>query len=377
MKPLSFIIIGSGWRAMFYVRIAKKHPDLFKLQYMLCRTEEKAEHIRKGQQIPVTLSEKECEKAKPDFVVVAVTKGDGFSVTKKWALKGFPVLCETPAAMELRQLKELWDLKQHKGARIQVAEQYCRYPILAAGLWYIIKNAEANDAGKTDAESAGVKLSEPYAVTLSVAHDYHGVSLIRHLLHMGTEPVKLRGKKYVFPVVETDSRCGAITDGTVKNRERTRITMEFASGKTAYYDFSGVQYHSFIRERHLNVQGENWEWNDTVLRYTDENNCPAEKKLTAFFDAAYEALASEETKKNSRQWSPFLKLDEWQDEYAIASMMLDMRNFIEKGKEIYPLKEALEDAYIWILMQEAVQNPGKEVESEEMPWHTSQAEPLP
>lgn len=367
MNPLSFIIIGSGWRAMFYVRIAKKYSHLFRLQYMLCRTEEKAERIRKEQRIPVTLSEAECEKAKPDFVVVAVTKNAVFDVTKKWALKGFPVLSETPAAMELWQLKELWDLKQNKGARIQVAEQYCRYPLLAAGLRYIDKNTETDNPGKT--EQAHLNLSEPYAVTLSAAHDYHGISLIRHLLHMKMEPVKMQGKKYTFPVMETDSRYGAVTDGTVKDRDRIRITMEFASGKTAFYDFSGVQYHSFIRERHLNVQGENWEWDNTVLRYVDEGNHPAEKKLTPFFDAAYEDLVSEETKKNNREWSPFLKLDEWQDEYAIASMMLDMRLFIEEEKEIYPLAEALEDAYLWILMQKAVQNPGEEVRSEKMPWH--------
>lgn len=367
MNPLSFIIVGSGWRAMFYVRIAKKYPHLFRLQYMLCRTEEKAERIRKEQGIPVTPSEEECEKARPDFVVAAVTKNAVFDVTRKWALKGFPVLSETPAAMELWQLRKLWDLKQNKGVWIQVAEQYYRYPLLAAGLRYIIKNTETNNTGKT--ESIHLNLSEPYAVTLSAAHDYHAISLIRHLLHMKMEPVKMQGRKYTFPVVETDSRFGAVTDGTVKDRDRTRITMEFASGKTAFYDFSGVQYHSFIRARHLNVQGENWEWNDTVLRYTDENNCPAEKKLTPFFNTAYEALASEELKKNGRQWSPFLKLDEWQDEYAIASMMLDMKAFIEEGKEIYPLAEALEDAYLWILMQKAVQNPGKVVESEKMPWH--------
>ena len=31
MKPLSFVIVGSGWRAMFYVRIAQRYPQCFKL----------------------------------------------------------------------------------------------------------------------------------------------------------------------------------------------------------------------------------------------------------------------------------------------------------------------------------------------------------
>lgn len=372
MQPLSLIIIGSGWRAMFYVRTAKKYPELFRLKYMLCRTEEKAERIRNEQQIPVTLSEEECEKANPDFVVVAVSKSAIFDVTKKWAIKGFPVLCETPAAMELWQLKELWNLRISRGARIQVAEQYHRYPLLAAGLQYITKNAEENNAAKTEMETAHAKLSEPYAVTLSAAHDYHGISLIRRLLHMGMEPVEMSGKKYLFPVMETDSRYGAVADGTVKNRERIRITMEFASGKAAFYDFSGVQYHSFIRTRHLNVQGENWEWNDTVLRYTDENNTPAKEKLKAFVSKEYEAIITEDIAEKSREWCPVLMLDEWQDEFAVASMMLDMKKYIEEGKEIYPLAESLEDVYLWILMQKAVQNPGETVKSEKMPWHEKQ-----
>ena len=33
-KPLTFVIIGSGWRAMFFVRIAGRYPQLFRLKYM-------------------------------------------------------------------------------------------------------------------------------------------------------------------------------------------------------------------------------------------------------------------------------------------------------------------------------------------------------
>lgn len=372
MRPLSFVIVGSGWRAMFYVRIAKKYPELFRLKYMLCRTEKKAQYIRQEHQIPVTISEEECESAKPDFIVVAVSKTSVFAVTKKWALKGFPVLCETPAATEIWQLEELWDLIKNKSVRIQTAEQYHRYPLLASGLRHIdaggIKTSSQGDVSK-GSECANMELSEPYAVTLSLAHDYHGISLIRHLLHMGIESVQMTGKKYTFPVLETDSRYGAVTDGTVKERERTRITMEFASGKTAFYDFSGVQYHSFIRARHLSVQGVNWEWSNTILRYTDSYNYPVMKQITPLFSSDYKALVTEELVKRSREWNHDLLLDEWQDEYAIATMLLDMRTYINEEKEIYPAAEALEDAYLWLLMQKAVQRPGEIVKSEKMPWH--------
>ena len=353
MKPLSFIIIGSGWRAMFYVRIAKRFPEMFSLKYLLCRKEEKAEQIRKEWNIPVTLSVEECVKAAPDFVVVAVSKNAIFDVTKEWVLKGFPVLCETPAAMTVEQLQELWELKERQGARIQVAEQYIRYPVLAAGF----------------KRMQDWQVSEPYTLDLSVAHDYHGASLIRHMLCSGIEMVKLTGATYSFPVTETDSRYGPVTDGSVKQRDRTRITMEFVSGKNAFYDFSGVQYHSFIRSRHLNVQGQDFEWNDTMFRYVDAQGAGQAEQLFPYVDERYQMLVTEELKEICSKWNPVLTLEEVQDEYAIATMMLDMGRYLEQGIEVYPLAEALEDAYLWILMQEAAANPGCTVVSEQMPWH--------
>lgn len=351
-KPLSFAVIGSGWRAMFYVRIAVRFPELFHLKYLLCRRKEKAEQIGREWKIPVTLSEEECAQSEPDFVVVAVSKDAIFEVAKRWAAKGVPVFCETPAAMTVEQLGELWKLKE-QGARLQVAEQYIRYPVLAAGLERM-KRAKA----------------EPYAVDLSVAHDYHAVSLMRRMLCLGIEPVTLSGQRYCFPVVETDSRYGPVTDGSIRQRERTRFTLEFASGKMAFYDFSGVQYHSFIRSRHLRVQGRNFEWSDGVFRFVDDAGKAREERLLPYLDKRYQPLVTEKLKAICGVWNPSLMLEEAQDEYAIASMLLDMERYLTRGVEVYPLAEALEDAYVWMLMRQAAENPGSKVQSERMPWHS-------
>ena len=69
-----FIIIGSGWRALYYVRVAKALPEIFSLDAMYCRTQEKADLIAGQYQIHTTTSIEECVAYKPDFAVVAVKK---------------------------------------------------------------------------------------------------------------------------------------------------------------------------------------------------------------------------------------------------------------------------------------------------------------
>ena len=360
MKPLSFIIVGSGWRAMFYVRIALRYPQCFKLQYLLCRTEEKAERIRREYGIPVTASVQVCEDTCPDFVVAAVDRDSKFAVTKEWLAKGYAVLAETPAAQTEDELEELWALRQG-GARLQIAEQYIRYPLVFSGLRAIKQGL----------------LGDPYVAELSLAHDFHGASLIRHMLNCGLDAenrrlpaIKLCGSQYTFPVEETDSRYGPITDGIVKERKRTRVTLEFDNGKAAFYDFDGVQYHSFIRSRHINVQGQKGEWNDTFLRYVDAAHHPVQEQLRAYLHPAYEALHTEELIDLSRTWKPEVHMEDLQDEYAIATLMLDMRGLIDHGQEGYPLAEALEDAYTWLLISEAVDHPGQIITSKPHSWQS-------
>ena len=53
-----------------------------------------------------------------------------------------------------------------------------------------------------------------------------------------------------------------MTDGRTTLRERDIALFEFASGKIGLYDFSGEQYHSFIRSRHIIVRGRDGELSD-------------------------------------------------------------------------------------------------------------------
>ena len=103
-----FIIIGSGWRALYYVRVAKALPEIFSLDAMYCRTQEKADLIAGQYQIHTTTSIEECAAYKPDFAVVAVKKDAICDVSMEWLDRGITVLSETPAALDMDSLNKLY-----------------------------------------------------------------------------------------------------------------------------------------------------------------------------------------------------------------------------------------------------------------------------
>ena len=349
--------MGSGFRAMFYGRIARTYPELFEMKYMLCRSQEKADRIRTQTGFSVTTSKEACEACRPDFVVVAVNKANIADVAEEWALRGHAVLTETPAGASLEQLERIWELRERCGCRIQVAEQYFHYPSLSVGMKYI----ERGDIG------------EPFSLYISAAHDYHGASIMRKYLSVGQEAFAVAAKRFRFPLTETDSREGAVTDGRTTLRERDIALFEFASGKIGLYDFSGEQYHSFIRSRHIIVRGRDGELSDQVLYRLDDRHYPRTKILLPELEPRYRVLETKRIRDYVRMWKPELSLDEIEDEYAIACMLYDMGDYIASGKEIYPLRDALQDAYMWLVLQEAVQKPGKQMYARKMPWNAGQA----
>ena len=92
---LSYIIVGSGWRAEFYGRIARTYPDLFRAVF-LCRSEEKAQLMKARTGVDAVMTEHEELALCPDFIVAAVDRNHLVDVTEYWTRKGFPVVVETP-----------------------------------------------------------------------------------------------------------------------------------------------------------------------------------------------------------------------------------------------------------------------------------------
>lgn len=352
MDKIRFGIVGSGWRSLFYVRIAKALPQYFTLTGVLVRNEEKKRLFEEEHGVAAFMDRGAFLGAAPDFVVVAVSKPAICEVIREYTDLGMAVLAETPAALTVEKLEELWRLKQ-EGARIQVAEQYFLFPTVVA---------------KLEAVHRGY-LGELHSADLSYAHDYHAASLFRRFLNTGMEKAVLRGEKYTFPVVDTDTRDGITYEGKVVPRYRNRVTIEYESGRVGFYDFSGVSYHSYIRNRHIRVQGQRGELEDEVLCCAGAGNEPVKLRLEPMIHSSEGGIVAVAMGEHTLYRNPFdgTRLNE--DEIAIASLLLGMKKYLEEGTEVYPLAEALQDAYFSILMKEAFVNPGKAVASERMIWN--------
>ena len=331
---LSYLIVGSGYRAEYYARISQKFPTLFRAMF-LCRSEEKARLVKEHTGADATTSRDQALLFRPDFIVVAVDREHVGSVTEEWALQGFPVLAETPVGSDVEQLEKIRQLHDQKGARIVCAEQYHRYPVLAAGLEMIEKGI----------------IGRPISAYISLAHEYHGFSLLCRMLQTCGEKYTLQVIKQKQDIVATDSRYCAFTDGRLVREERDMAFIQFESGKTAIYDFSSVQYRSFIRSRHVTVRGEKGEWSDRIISYVDEENQPQRIFLMPKIQERYRKLDTQGLSDGRKTWTGELFLDTEQDEFAIASMLLDMGEYLAGGEEPYPLRDALEDALFCISLE--------------------------
>ncbi len=350
-----FVMIGYGWRADFFYRIAKYLPDTFSICAAVLRTKERAREVAKKEGVFATDHLDEALATNPDFVVLCLPRAIVKDYLHILMEKDIPVLCETPPAKDIDELNALWELKEKYKGRVQVAEQYYVQPLYAAWL----KVIEDGFLGQVS------------NMTLSSVHAYHAVSIFRKMLGVGFENCTIRAKQYEFDVTETGSRQGVLRTGKVKKATRQIATLEFESGKVGFLDFSGEQYASLIRTRRLNIQGHRGEINDMTLRYLNEKHIGVTMELNRIDDGIY----------NNKDWShqgimlgssfvyenPFPRARLNDDEIAIATCLMNMKTYVTTGEGGYSLQEALQDTYIGFMIEEANQG-GQVIETKAQSW---------
>jgi predicted dehydrogenase len=354
-RPIAFGVVGGAWRAEFFFRIAQAVPDRFRVLGCFARSEATRSRIERDWGIATFSSVEALTRAKPDFVVTSVPWAASAPIILELASHDVGVLAETPPAQDLAALTKLWkDLPGN--ARVQVAEQYQFQPCHAARL----------------ALTRSGLLGEVSEAQVSVAHGYHGISLIRKFLSIGFERAAIRALQFKSPIVAGSTRAGSPQEERRILTTHTIASLEFG-GRLAVFDFVEDQYFSWIRSHRVLVRGDRGEINNLDIRYLIDFATPMEmqlKRIDAGQTGNLEGYHHKGYVAGGAWWyrNSFAPARLSDDEIAIATCLESMARYLETGNSFYDLAEAAQDHYLGILIEEAART-GNICESSDQIWY--------
>ncbi|MGN7763062.1 Gfo/Idh/MocA family protein [Paenibacillus sp. 22594] len=355
MEKIVFGLVGGGWRAEFYLRIARELPERFAVGAMFVRNKEKAAALSRAWGVKVyTTIEEYISSGAFSFTVVSLKKDISTAYVIRLAEAGIPVLAETPPASDLAQLKELWNRVGHS-AKIQIAEQYLFQPMHAARIRLAV-------SGRLGAVSQA---------QVSAAHGYHGISLIRRLLSIGFEDVSIRAQNFRSPIIQGPQRSGPPSAEVPVQAVQTLATLDFGD-KLGVFDFTGEQYFSWIRGNRVLVRGERGEIRDQDVAWLEAYDTPLYSSLRRI-DAGHGGNLEGFYLKGimaDGEWlykNPYGPARLSDDELAIAESLTRMQQYIQGGPSFYSLAEGSQDQYLALLLDQAARS-GETVVSQRQPW---------
>jgi predicted dehydrogenase len=346
-------VIGAGWRAEYYLRVAAALPDRFEITRVLVRSDAAAARLAEQWPVSTTCSAEDFLAGRYDFVVVSTPPAVAADLTTAAARAGHVVLTETPPAPTRERLLSYY--RELAGMPVQVAEQYRFQPQHAARL---------SIAGSG-------RLGRICSTRMSVAHGYHGVSLIRAVLGAGFAPVTVTGWSIPGSVVPLRGRAGWQQDLTERPSPRTVARLDFAGDRTGIYEFESEQYFSPIRPRHIEVYGTHGQIADDAVSYAlgPGRVTRADLRRTATgVDGDLDGWFLESVSCGDRiEWaSPYRDARLNDDELAVAELMSRMAHYAAGGPPVYPLSDGCHDQLISLAIDEAVGR--SPISVEELPW---------
>lgn len=344
IKKINFSIVGSGWRAEYYLNIAKELPHIFHVESVLCRNEEKGKLLiaKYGVKVNKDLNDF-IKKFGGDFAVTAVSRGENLNIALELMNNKIPVLSETPPCEDIEDLK-LMISKEEEGGKIQVAEQYHLQPFNGAVIETIKKGL----------------LGEVYHCNVSYAHGYHGISMIRKFMGIGIEDVDIKGEKFPSKIVISRDRYNIPKEEKEVESLQTIATLKFGE-KYAIFDFTGHQYWSPIRKNRILVRGTKGEIINENINYYKDFNTPIFSKFRRLdfgIDNNLEGMGNRGIILNEEiiYTNPFYPSRLSDDEIGVATCLAKMKEYLEYGNEFYSIKEAAYDTYIGILIEKLVKS---------------------
>jgi len=355
MDPITFGIIGAGWRSEFYLRIARALPDRFQVAGVVVRSDEKRPAFEKTWSVPAfpTLDDM-LAKTSPRFVVTSVSWNANLGFLQDLAERGMPALSETPPAPDLEGLIAVNKLTE-SGARIQVTEQYWAQPHHAARL----------------ALARSGLLGRITQAQISACHGYHGISLMRRFLGIGFESPTITAMQFTSPLVAGPDRDGRLDEEHIGDSAQDIAWFDFGD-RLGVFDFCYDQYFSWVRNERVLIRGERGEIINDRVHYLKDFRTPVALDLDrqmAGLDGNLEGSFFKGIRVGE-EWvyrNPFAPASLTGDEIAIATCLAGMDEYVRTGKDVYPLAEASQDHYLNLLYQQAAKE-GRPITAERQPW---------
>lgn len=354
--PTTFAIVGSGWRAQFFLRLAAAAPAHLRVTAVATRSAARGEEVTREWHVPTVRSVSELAATKPDFIVPAVPWDAMPDAVREVVALGVPVLAETPPAPDVAGLRSLWADVGASGL-VQVAEQYTLMPGHAARL----------------AVARSGAIGTPTHVQVCSTHMYHAVSLVREVLGVGFDPVTVSARDLVAPLVDPLTFSGWTGATEPKEATRTLAVLDFGQGRSALYDFTSNQWWNPLLARRISVRGTAGEINDDAVAYLVDPVTPITSHLEyrrtgvdlnlEGVDLRTIAFEGEVLFRN-----PFARTGLSEDDVAVAELLVRTGAWARgEGPEPYPLAAGCQDHLIALAIGQSARE-GREVTVEQEAW---------
>ncbi|WP_220093015.1 Gfo/Idh/MocA family protein [Actinomyces sp. Z5] len=358
--PVRFGVIGAGWRARFFLRLAAMAPERLECVGALARRAESRQALAEEFGVATTDSLDDLRARSPELVVPSVGWAAMPDLVRELVDRGIPVLSETPPAPDPDSLRALWRDVGASGL-VQVAEQYPRMPGHAARLAAI---------------RAGT-IGTPTWAQVSSTHGYHAVSLLRHFLADDDAPlggpVTVTARSFPAPLLQPLGRDGWNAVPAVEPGETVLATLAFDGGRTGVYEFTSNQWHNPLLSRRVLVRGTLGEIvDDAVTRWVPDAGAVTsriEYRRTGRDlnlegnDLVHASLDGRVVYRN--RWVG-TRMSE--DDLAVATILQDTGRWARgEGPAPYPLAQACQDHLLSCAIDEAAAS-GRDVTTDIEDW---------
>jgi hypothetical protein len=335
--------------------VARELPAQFHVAGVVVRDQAKRDTVRERFGVATHRSLDDLLRAEDlRFVLAAVPWAVTPVIVCDLAERGVPVLAETPPAPDLESLNALVQ-RVGPAAKIQVAEQYLFQPLNAA-----------RAAVAASGVLGTVRLAE-----VSLAHGYHGMSLLRRLLGLSFEDATITAREFTAPIVVGPGREGPPTEEKLVSSTQVIAQLDFGD-RLGVYDFTGDQYFSWIRSPRLLVRGDRGEINNAEVRYLADYQTPVVftfQRQDAGQDGNLEGYYHKGILGGS-SWlyrNPLAPGRLSDDEIAVGTCLLHMDRYVSGGPSFYSLPEAAQDHYLGLMIEAALRR-GSPVTTTPQSW---------